>query len=233
VNEVRASLAGQHHEPAGLPSSAIHELRTPLTSIHGYAQLLQRSLRSDPRASNAISVVLRESTRLSAMLAELSELSELEGGDVCTTPVEVDVAQLVDGLVHEVVRRDGSSHPIQVDGEGTACCSPTLLGQALLHVLTNATRYAPAGTPISVTIAQHGHVVEVRVADAGPGIDPSDDVRLYQPFQRGRNARQTGVRGLGLGLFLAREALRQIGGSINHERRDDTGAMFLIAVPRA
>jgi len=236
VPGLHGSLQSQrcdHAGQAGLPSSVIHELRTPLTSIHGYAQVLQRSLQNDPRASNALSVVVRESTRLSAMLASLSELAELEAGDVVDRPVPVEVDQVVDGVVHEVTRRDSDGHPIQVEGCAVACCNPTLLSQALLHVLTNATRYSPGGAPITVTIATRSGEVEIVVADKGIGIEDGDDERIYQPFQRGSNARPSGVRGLGLGLFLARAALDQVGGRIDHRARIDGGTVFRIILPQA
>src|SRR6187402_2522670 len=81
----------------GLPASVIHELRTPLTSIHGYAQVLQRTLRNEPRAVNAVSVMTRESARLSDMLSLLSELSDLESGLAPSPSIEVEVSQIVEG----------------------------------------------------------------------------------------------------------------------------------------
>jgi signal transduction histidine kinase len=218
---------------AGLPSSVIHELRTPLTSIHGYAQVLQRTLRDEPRATNALKVVVRETTRLSVMLAELSELAELEAGDLVVTPIEIDVPQIIDGVVHEIIRRDTGSHPIEIAGSAVACCNPTILSQVLLHVLTNAIRLSPAGSPIEITVMPRGGMVEIAVADRGISVEPADDQRIYEPFERGANVRQTGVRGLGLGLFLARRALAQCGGYVNHESREGGGTVFRVTVPAA
>jgi signal transduction histidine kinase len=221
------------HLHAGLPSGVIHELRTPLTSIHGYAQVLQRTLRNEPRATNAVNVLVRESNRLSAMLAELSELSELESGEITTTPIDVEVHQIVDGVVHEAARRDGDAHPITIDGAAVARCNPTLLSQALLHVLTNATRYSKAGSPVTVSISTRGSAVEIAVADEGISILPGDDHCIYEPFERGSNARQAGIRGLGLGLFLARRALQLNAGKIMHERRGGGGTAFRVLLPGA
>jgi two-component system phosphate regulon sensor histidine kinase PhoR len=218
---------------ASLPSSVIHELRTPLTSIHGYAQVLQRTLRDEPRAANALNVVVRESSRLSGMLAALSELAELDGETEPLPVMHVETDQIVDGVIHEVARRDAQAHPIEMSGRGTARCNPTGLSQSLLHVLTNAVRYSEAGVPVSVTIREAEGGVIIEVSDQGIGMESDDTGRLYQPFQRGANARQSGVRGLGLGLFLARETLQQMGGRIEHECRADGGTTFRITVPRA
>lgn len=215
----------------GLPSSAIHELRTPLTSIHGYAQVLQRALRDEPRATKALNIVVRETTRLSAMLSELSELAELESGDVVAAPIEVEAQQIVDGVVHEIERRDANAHPIVVEGSAVARCNPTILSQVLLHVLTNAVRYSPDGSQVDVRVAALGDRVEIAVADRGISVPSGDAQRIYRPFERGSNAREAGVRGLGLGLYLARGQLAHSGGAIQHEPRDGGGTVFRITLP--
>ena len=216
-----------------LPSGVIHELRTPLTSIHGYAQVLQRSLREEPRAANALNVIVRETSRLSSMLAELSEMAELEDDDFAATPIEVEAHQIVDGVVNEISRRDAEAHPIVMEGTAVACCNPTILSQVLFHVLTNAVRYSPPGSQIEVGIRSRGSRAEIVVGDHGIGVDAVDAVRVYEPFERGTNARQAGVRGLGLGLYLARRQLEHAGGRIDHQARKGGGTLFRIALPGA
>lgn len=217
---------------AGLPSTVIHELRTPLTSIHGYAQVLQRSLRDNPRATNALGVVVRESTRLTAMLGALSEMAELESGEAFSPPDEVEVDQVVGEVVREIERRDAGAHPITVTGRGMAICNPTLLGQALLHVLGNAVAYSPENGPIGVSIAARRSSIEIQVSDEGPGIDEQDADRVYNAFERGANARRAAIRGLGLGLYLAREALARTHGLLDHRARPEGGTVFRLLVPR-
>jgi signal transduction histidine kinase len=216
----------------GLPSSVLHELRTPLTSIHGYAQVLQRSVRDNPRAVNALAVVVRESTRLSAMLAALSEMAELDSGEPFSPAVDVEVQNVVGDVVHEVERRDAGAHPIRVEGYGVARCNPTLLGQALLHVLTNATLFSPDGTPVNVSIGAQADGIEILVEDGGPGIAEAEADRIYEPFERGSYARSASIRGLGLGLYLASEALARTHGRLDHESRQQGGTTFRLLVPR-
>jgi len=216
---------------AGLPSSVIHELRTPLTSIHGYAQVLQRSTRDEPRSKKALGVILRETARLSAMLAELSELAEIDADDIVVTPIDVEVEQIVDGVVHEIGRRDAGGHSIVMEGSAVAHCNPTILSQVLFHVLTNAVRYSPPDSRIDVSVQKRGPHVEIVVADRGISVDPADTRRIYEPFERGANARQAGVRGLGLGLYLARRQLADAGGGIEHAAREGGGTIFRICLP--
>lgn len=227
------ALADLSRRRSGLPSTVVHELRTPLTSIHGYAQVLQRSLKHEPRAANGLSVIVRETTRLSAMLAELSELAELESNEPVLPPVEVELEQVVEGVVHEVARRDGDAHPIRFAGSARVVCDPALLSQALLHILSNAVNYSDPGEPIEVMVRSVACWAEIVVVDRGIGVDPGDARRVYEPFARGANAREAGVRGLGLGLYLARCAMRRIGGKLRHQPRDGGGTIFTLMVPQA
>jgi len=195
--------------------------------------VLQRSLRDNPRATNALGVVVRETTRLSGMLGTLSELAELQSGDAFSAAVAVDVSQLADDVVQEVTRRDAGAHPIHLEGEGVAHCNATLLSQAMLHVLANAALYSPAGEPVLVCVSTRGDTIEVTISDYGIGVLPADADRIYEPFERGSNARQTGSRGLGLGLYLAHESLARTRGRIEHRPREGGGTIFHLTVPRA
>lgn len=226
-----AATAQPDAHPPSLPSTVIHELRTPLTSIHGYAQVLQRSLRGEQRSANALAIIVRESTRLSAMLAALSELADLETEPAPTALACVEVADVVAAAAHEVARRDDGAHPIETVGRGTARCCPTILGQALLHLLTNAVRYSDAGEPVTITIAEDG-VTSIEIADRGIGLLADEGERAYRPFERGALAREAGIRGLGLGLYLAREALRRTGGTLTHRARAGGGTVFCVTLPR-
>jgi two-component system, OmpR family, phosphate regulon sensor histidine kinase PhoR len=218
---------------SGLPASVVHELRTPLTSIHGYTQVLQRSMGNEQRTTNALAVILRESTRLSSMLSELAELAEIESQAATLEPIDVDVHQVIDGVVHAVARRDGGAHPIHLEGSAMARCHPTILSQAALHVVTNAVNYSESGTPVTVQIGAVDGMATIVVGDRGISVDPADAERIYEPFERGENARAFGTRGLGLGLYLARQAIWQVGGDLYHRHREGGGTWFRLVVPQA
>jgi two-component system sensor histidine kinase SenX3 len=228
-----ARPTGQLPEPDGvLPPSAIHELRTPLTSIHGYAQILQKSLADNPKASNALNVIVRESARLTQMLGELSDVVELHGTAAATCVSEVDVREAIEAAIETVSRQDGGQHQIVVDGSGRACADARRLTRALTHVITNAVVYSLADTAVTVTVAERDDVVEIAVTDEGIGIPPNDGERIYKPFQRGANARQLAGRGLGLGLCIAQVSLATDGGSLRHEAIPAGGTAFVISLPR-
>jgi signal transduction histidine kinase len=215
-----------------LPSSAIHELRTPLTSIHGYAQILQRSVMENPRASNAVDVILRESTRLTQMLAELSDVVELGSPAMPPNRAEIDLRELCESAAESVTFQDAGQHRFTVQGDARLYADARRLTQALLHILTNATRYSPAESEVLVQIRAQDGCVLVVVTDHGIGVPSEDTERIYEPFVRGGNARQLGSRGLGLGLCLAQGALALEGGTLRHEPCPTGGTTFIIELPR-
>jgi signal transduction histidine kinase len=232
----RPVVSRKLERPAGLPSSAIHELRTPLTSIHGYAQVLQRGLSDNPRASNALSVIVRESGRLTQMLSELSDLAELvEPSDGAVDPdvTDVDVREVVEIVAETVMARDAGHHEIVISGWAHLTCDGRRLALALTHILTNAVQYSPAQTQVSVDVDDGGDCLRVYVADEGIGINDADAERVYLPFERGVNARELGARGLGLGLYIARCSLASIGGgTLTHVPQPSGGTVFVLELPR-
>jgi signal transduction histidine kinase len=215
-----------------LPSSAIHELRTPLTSIHGYAQMLQRGLSDNPRAANGLAVIVRESGRLTQMLAELSDLADLNEPDAGCDRGDVDVRALVEIAAETIARHDTVGHAVTIGGQARLVCDGRRLAQAITHVLTNATRYSPPDSRIAVRLEDGDDFVRIYVADEGIGICEDDAERVYQPFQRGANAREFGTRGLGLGLLIARLALAVDRGTLTHTARPSVGTLFVIELPR-
>jgi len=98
---------------------------------------------------------------------------------------------------------------------------------ALVH---NATKYAPAGTPITVSIASEPGRAVVRVRDGGPGILPADRARVFDPFVRGAVA---DVPGSGIGLYASRRAIEAQGGELWYEDAPNgSGSVFVVSVPR-
>ena len=215
-----------------VPSSVIHELRTPLTAIHGYAQVLQRSLRSDPSKARAVNVLLAESTRLAALLNQLSELSEIDSKSPDPAPTRVDVREIVTGLVDQKAGK-APEHSFRVDGAATVRCDARRLTQALSHVLDNAIAYSPDGGAVHVELEDRPDGAHIAIADEGIGVPADDADRVFQRYRRGSNARRAGVRGLGIGLYVARQAVLREGGQIWHAPNDGRGTVFHVVIPDA
>ena len=227
-----ARLVDDEGEEAGgpMPSSVIHELRTPLTAIHGYAQVLHRALASDPTKARATNVLLTESTRLSALLNQLSELAEVDTKSIERQATPVDVRQVVDGLVEQKAKK-APDHRFDVAGSAVVQTDPRRLSQALSHLLDNAVAYSTDGGTVRVRIEAQPDGAHVLIADQGIGVPPEDADRIFRRYRRGSNAKRAGVRGLGIGLYVARKAILQAGGQIWHTPADGQGTVFHLRVP--
>ena len=219
-------------EGAAVPSSVIHELRTPLTAIHGYAQVLQRALAEDPAKARATNVLLTESTRLAAMLNQLSELTEVDTKSSERTAIQVDVRHIVDGLIEQRAKK-AADHTFDVDGAAVVRTDARRLAQALSHLLDNAVAYSTEGGTIRVRIEARPDGAHVSIADEGLGVPPEDAKRIFQRYRRGSNAKRAGVRGLGIGLYVARKAIMREGGRIWHTPADGQGTVFHLTVPNS
>lgn len=212
---------------APLPRMVVHELRTPLTAIHGYAQLLQRGMTNEVLARKAVETILRESGRLSVLLAQLSEVAELDSDAFPINRVEVDLVPLARGAA----QRAAQGHPdramvVESDRAVLAYTDARRVSQVLSHLVGNAVDYTQAGGHITIRLARHRDGAEITVSDSGIGIVQEDADRVYEPFQRGRNAELMGVRGLGLGLYVVREVVSRMGGRVWHEPNVAGGTAF-------
>jgi two-component system sensor histidine kinase KdpD len=103
-----------------------------------------------------------------------------------------------------------------------------LLEQAVLNLLENAAKYAPAGSSIDVSASAGDHEVVMEVADRGQGIPPGEEARIFEKFYRAKPAREGGV---GLGLTICRGIIEAHGGRIWAENRSGGGAVFRVSLP--
>jgi two-component system sensor histidine kinase KdpD len=102
----------------------------------------------------------------------------------------------------------------------------TLVDQVLTNLLENAARHSPAGGTIRVRARERDGWIDVAVSDEGPGIDPTEQARIFEPFTRGQGSSSSGV-----GLAICRAIVEAHGGAISVEKADTGGARFLFTLP--
>jgi two-component system, OmpR family, sensor histidine kinase KdpD len=227
-----AELAGQSEElKSALLASLGHDLRTPLTAIRVAASNLQASWLGEAERREQADVVLTEVERLTRLFEDILDMARLDAGAVSTEPQWVHPSQIVDAA-REHVQHALSSHPVAAAGVTEATLvrlDPRLTAAALAHLLENAARYTPPGSPITVTTDVRDGDLIIAVRDRGPGIAAADLPRLFERFYRGAQARR--VSGTGMGLSIARGLLAVERGRIWAENCSDGGAQFTISVP--
>jgi signal transduction histidine kinase len=218
-----------------------HELRSPLASLRVMAQVLNGvagELTDSDRERVAVTIE-RETDRLSRLVADLLDISQLERPDYAVHLVAVSVS--------DVVERVYDLYAPQAEAQGKTLFQelpdnfPAALGdldrlvQILTNLVDNAIKYTPPEGKITLGGQATEDAVQVWVQDTGPGISPEMATVVFEKFAQAGQAPggTTGQRGVGLGLYLARTlALRQ-GGDLTLTSRVGEGSTFTLTLPRA
>ncbi|EPJ40333.1 putative sensor histidine kinase TcrY [Streptomyces afghaniensis 772] len=216
-------------------ADASHELRTPLMSVRGYADLFQYAAANAPEERDRHLARLRaEAARMGILLDDLLLLARLDAAEV-EAPLRLEDADLTE-LVRQAAdafRAGRPDHPLTVTtcpGALKVRLDPQRVRQVLDNLLANAAVHTPPGTPVSVDVTVASHAALVRIADAGPGIPPEDQERVFDRFYRVDKARSRDRGGSGLGLAVAQSLVRAHGGRI--ELNSAPGAtVFTVRLP--
>ncbi|HZX96779.1 MAG TPA: ATP-binding protein [Myxococcales bacterium] len=215
---------------------AAHELRTPLTPLSMYLQNIQRRVsRGDPIEPDHLSKARRQVERLSRLVEDLLDISRLESRRLQLASEEVDLCDLAQQVAADF-RVPGQRHQLTVH-----CGAPPAvvrgdrerLEQVLVNLIQNAIKYTPLGGPIVVRVERVGSEGRVSVSDPGIGVPKEEQPRLFQRFFRAANATTRNYGGLGIGLYVSNEIVKQHGGRFEVESESDAGSTFTFYVPLA
>jgi signal transduction histidine kinase len=213
-----------------------HELRTPLAVIHTAAYNLRGGVARNPAQVEQYGVLIqRESGRLKEMVEQVLQFSGAKAGWVIQKPEPLSVEAIINAVIQEsqcVVEKniDPGLPPILGD--------PVAIRHALQNLIGNAAKYGMEGGNwigvfASTTRDKEPAMVEIRVADRGPGIPEDEQKHIFEPFFRGRRAVQDQIHGAGLGLNLAKKIVEAHGGSIRVKSEPMKGTEFIVRIPAA
>jgi two-component system sensor histidine kinase BaeS len=200
-----------------------HELRTPLSSIKGYGQLMARQL----------ATVQEQVQRLDQLAGDVMDTARADGGRLTLQREVLSVAE----LVKSAAGRFRAANPARTVELELATCPPIegdtgRLGQVLDNLLSNADKYSPAETVITLRAAEDGHWVRIAVIDRGAGIAPEHLPRLFERFYRVPGADKDTPAGFGLGLSIVHDLVDAHGGHV--EVMSDgrgQGCTFTVVLP--
>ena len=229
-HETRLALERANEVMTNFVALAAHELRTPVTTIHGFVQTLNHL---GPRLSSAQQDELREgleqqTRRMASLVEQLLDLSRLDADAVDVRPQTV----LLGPRLHEVVATAAGARVAEVevivDEDATATVDPEILDHVVGNLVTNALRYGRS--PVRVTASADRGRLRISVDDAGPGVAREIEDTLFDRFTRHGVPRDR-VSGTGLGLAIAQAYAQAHHGDLRYERREPTGARFVVELP--
>ena len=223
-----------------LLNSLSHDLRTPLTGIRGAAETLQLGWATLEPASRTdlLASIQEDTTRMTRFLSNIMDLTRLESGEIRPRLVPTPLHELIDAAIARVRGLDNVAIRLP-DDLPSVQADPQLLEQAMVNVLDNAHRYAPANSWVSVAArAAMGRMV-IEVSDEGVGIPAADLPHVFDSFYRARHGDRV-APGTGLGLAIARGMVEAMGGTIeavsprpDASRDGSPGTLVVIAMPTA
>jgi signal transduction histidine kinase len=215
-----------------------HELRTPINAVMGYNDLLLASVYGalNEQQELAIERSQRAAQHLRELVNDVLDISRIESGRMDVVPERVDLREVVEEIFAVVRTVAGPDTPLQlsVDGDGVVMTDPRRVRQVLLNLVSNAVKFG-AGSPVWVRV-QPGREggAEVEVTDGGSGIAPEDLGRIFDEFvqlARDENGDSSGIDGTGLGLPIARQLGRLLGGRIDVSSTLGVGSTFRLTLP--
>ncbi len=218
-----------------LISLASHELRAPLTSIRGYANTLVREFGhlGEETQREFLEGILSESERLTHLVSDLLDMSQIEEGRLRIEPRAVSPRLICEEAVRRVSHPD-LKHRLKVEvGEGLpdVLADPGRIGQALSNLLSNAVKFSPEGSEVTVAARRANDSVQFSVSDHGVGIPREEQSKLFSRFHRAANAHTPETPGAGLGLYIAKAIVEAHGGSIGFQSELGRGSTFHFTLP--
>lgn len=226
--------------------SVSHELRTPLTTIKTLTRVLLRGGESPEERREYLETIAAECDRQIDLVLNLLDLSRIEAGAFTVSRAKVDVGEILTNCA-AIERQAASirSHDLCVDlppGKLLALADANALRRVLCSLVENSIKYTPDGGRISLSAEPEGDEVIIRISDTGCGIEDSDIPHVFDKFYRGRPsslgkssngdaARGGEAPGIGLGLYLARATIDELGGRICIEASDHRGTTMAVRLP--
>lgn len=213
-----------------------HELKTPVGAMALLAEALLASSDDSETVRRFAEKVLVEANRLGDMVAELIELSRLQGAERLPNVIHVDVDRVVsEAISRHKVAADNANIEVRTDAPSglRVLGDETLLVTALANLVSNAIAYSPPGSPVSISRRRRGDNIEIAVTDRGIGIALEDQERVFERFFRGDKARSRATGGSGLGLAIVKHVAANHNGTIGVWSKPGTGSTFTLSIPAA
>ena len=218
---------------SALLDSVTHEFRTPLTSIKAsVTTLLSEAKLDEEQQRDLLSVINEESDRLNRVIGEAVEMAQLDAKEVRLELQPHQIREAIDAALAES-RHALAGHPVEVrlpDTLPPAIMDAGRIKKVLQHLLENAAKYSPAGSPIFIGAEVKNGSLITSVADHGTGIDDLERSMIFDKFYRGQSQRYR-VQGTGMGLAIVKAIVEAHKGRIEVTSQPGHGSVFSFGLP--
>ena len=215
ANSAKVEALEASSEKSKFLSRTSHELRTPLNAILGFSYLLEQDL---PQSKNrdSVSLIKGAAEHLLKLINEVLDIAKIESGDTSISLKSIDIYQLLNEAV-EYIRPLGKIRDIDIKTDYKqglfALADHQKLLQVVLNLLSNAFKYGPPNSTVTLSAYEKNKILFIEVLDLGKGISDELRNRVFTPFDR-LGAENTKIEGTGLGLALSKQIINAMNGTI-------------------
>ena len=233
INDMSMKIGENEKLQSEFISSVSHELRTPLTAINGWGETLLSDDGNDPEAlRRGLSIIVKESGRLTNMVEELLDFSKMSDGRFALHLEQVDLqAEFEDAVYtyHEIFKQQGITLEYHSGGvyDETITADAERLKQVFCNVLDNAAKHGGSGKRIEARLNRKGNHYIITIRDYGPGIPDEDLPHVKEKFYKGASK----ARGSGIGLAVCDEIIRLHDGTMTIGNAKGGGCIVTLRLP--
>ena len=212
-----------------------HEMRTPLSAIQGSSELISRFPLTEDKRKQIALLINSESKRLARMVEIFLNVERLSAGQMELKREAISVSAMIAICVERVrpvaARKHIEIAPDPIPGELTVMGDRELMEYACYNLLTNAVKYSPQNTEVTVSASKNDSQVRIAVQDQGIGMDQKEVKQIFQKFYRTKRAEESGEAGTGIGLSIVQQIVEQHGGRIDVVSQPGQGSCFTLVMP--
>jgi len=220
-------------------SMASHELRTPVTGIKGYiSMVLDGTLGPvSDKVKNSLKIVQNASGRLSVLVEDLLNVSRIEQGRIKINPKPLNISQIIQDILVELrIQAEEKNLELKYNAYAKQLplinIDPARLKQILINLIGNAIKYTQKGNVEIITEEKNnGKTLELRIKDTGMGMSAKDRERLFEKFYRIKNEKTKSISGTGLGLWITKQLVELMKGTIMVDSIENVGTQVTLQFP--
>lgn len=214
---------------------ASHDLRSPLSNVRMVHALLREYVKGQPEALEILDTLQVTVDKMKGIIEEFLDVSKFQTTGIEVNLAPVEVGEIVTAVAAQYGRMAFDKNIAVQAGDlpGVVLADHARLEQALNNLVSNAIKYSPRDTVISLWSAVQGDRVRINVADQGPGIPADERDRLFKEFSKLSTRPTAGEASSGLGLWIVKQMVNLQGGEVSVDCPPDGGSIFWIELPHA
>jgi signal transduction histidine kinase len=231
LTTLNEQLQSQKKEMNDIMALAAHDLRSPLYAMTSLFEVLEvKDEWKKPPYTEVVQLLQDNCSRQLTLLNNLLDSYRAEHGQSDLRRERIDLIEIITEVQAKFTDQ-GATIKLQTEELTASTVSdPIALRQILENLLSNATKFSPPKTAIRISLSRHTDTWTIGVTDKGPGIPENERVRLFHKFFR-TSAVKSAQQGAGLGLFIASQLTRNLGGEISYKAEKPHGSIFTLRLP--